>query len=191
MTDAALVYETLEGETERFGELVARYKNLVMSFIAARVAADEVEDLAQETFLRAFRVLPSLRDPAAFASWLLGIASHVCVDWHRSRRRLTSLDSQAAEPHDATLPHRPRTPSPDRLAEDEERSRILLQALDTLPETYRTTIVLKHMDGLTCQEIAERTGLALGTVTSRLTRGYKMLRDKLDRLAARSRKPQR
>ena len=103
VADAALVYEVLQGDTEQFGKLVARYKNLVMSFIAARVAADEVEDLAQETFMRAFRVLPSLRDPAAFSSWLLGIANHVCVDWHRSRRRVASLDAEHAAEPDAKL----------------------------------------------------------------------------------------
>lgn len=189
-SDAALVGEVLEGDTERFGELVNRYKNLVASFIAARVAHTEVEDLAQDTFLRAFRVLASLRDPLAFSSWLLGIASHVCVDWHRSRRRMASLDDEGArEPEAGDLaPHRSPPARPDAAAEQEEAAQLLLESLDRLPEPYRVTLVLKHMDGLTCQEIAERLGLAVGTVTSRLARAYKLLRDRLERLAEPSRK---
>ena len=179
-TDAALVYEVLEGDTEVFGELVTRYRNLVASFIAARVASGEVDDLGQETFLRAFRVLASLRDPAKFSSWLLGIASHVCIDWHRSRRRLVSLDAQPGEPDDAATDRRPPPPRPDEAAESKEAAQLLLEALDLLPEAYRVTLVLKHMDGLSCTEIAERLGVALGTVTSRLARGYGMLRDRLD-----------
>jgi len=190
-TDAALVFEVLEGDTERFGELVKRYRNLVASFVAARVAADEVEDLAQETFMRGFGVLSSLRDPAAFSSWLLGIANHVCVDWHRGRRRLASLDEEAVQPANASPPLRPPPPSPSHAAEAEEARQLLLESLDRLPEVYRITLVLKHMEGLSCQEIAQRMGVALGTVTSRLARGYKMLRERLDQLAEGPRKHQR
>lgn len=189
VADAALVAEVLEGDTESFSELVNRYKNLLTSFIAARVAPTEVEDLAQDTFLRAFRTLPSLRNPAAFSSWLLGIAGHVCVDWHRSRRRLASLeDEHAPEPTGAAMPHRSPTELPDAQAEQQEAARLLLESLDRLPEPYRVTLVLKHMDGLSCQEIADRLGLALGTVTSRLARAYRLLRDRLERLADTSRK---
>ena len=182
-TDALLVAEVLGGDTERFGELVKRYRNLVLSFVAARVAADEAEDLAQETLLRAFRVLPSLREPAAFSSWLLGIANHVCIDWHRGRRRFASLDSDVAEPAEAAPPLRPPPSTPAQQAEAAESQRLVLQSLDKLPEAYRITLVLTHMDGLSCPEIAERLGVAVGTVTSRLARGYKMLRDELGRLS--------
>lgn len=183
-TDAALVCDVLEGDTERFGVLVGRYKNLVGSYIASRVAASEAEDLAQDTFLRAFRMLPSLRDPAVFSSWLLGIANHVCIDWHRARRHLAELDPQEPEPAGAVAPHRPPPTQPDAAAEREEAVRLLLESLDRLPETYRVTLVLKHLDGLSCQEIADRLGVAIGTVTSRLTRGYKLLRERLGHLVA-------
>ena len=179
-TDAALVYEVVNGETELFGELIARYKNVLASFIAARVARGAIEDLAQETFLRAFRVLATLRDPAAFSSWLLGIASHICVDWHRSRRRNVSLDaSEIDQPDDAAAPRRTPPIRPDEAAEKREAEQRLLEAVDRLPDTYRTTLVLKHLEGLSCADIAERQGVALGTVTSRLTRGYRMLREAL------------
>ena len=187
-TDAEVVCDVLEGDTECFGTLVDRYKNLVLSYVAARVPSAEVDDLAQETFLRAFRVLGSLRDPAAFSSWLLGIANHVCIDWHRSRRRLASYDSLDAERTDAVLPRRDEPTRPDEEAEKQDDAQRVLRTLDQLPETYRVTLVLKHMDGLSCTEIAEQLGVALGTVTSRLTRGYKMLRDRLDELAEPRRK---
>lgn len=184
LSDAALVAEVLEGDTDGFGALVERYKNLVASFVAARVPPAEVEDLAQDTFLRAFRKLASLRDPASFSAWLLGIASHVCVDWHRARRHSASLDDAGASGPlaGATVPHRTPPAAPDAEAERQEAARLLLESLDHLPEAYRVTVVLKHMDGLSCQEIAERLGLAIGTVTSRLARAYKLLRERLDRL---------
>ncbi|MFP4057905.1 MAG: RNA polymerase sigma factor [Candidatus Brocadiia bacterium] len=181
--------DVLEGETERFGELVERYKNLVASYIAARVPADEVDDLAQEVFLRAFRGLPSLRDPAAFSSWLLGIANHVCIDWHRSRDRLPSLDPEVAVSAESVAPHRPRPSQPHEKVERQEAARLLLESLDQLPETYRVTLVLKHMEGLSCAQIAARLDVALGTVTSRLARGYKLLRAKLERTADATRMP--
>jgi len=187
--DAALVADVVEGNTEAFGDLANRYKSLVTSFIAARVAASEVEDLAQDTFLRAFRMLASLRDPAAFASWLLGIASHVCVDWHRSRRRHAPLeDEDLLGPGAALGPRRSPAEPPDAEAERQEAARLLLESLDRLPDAYRATLVLKHMEGLRCEEIAERLGLALGTVTSRLARAYKLLRDRLEGLADTERK---
>ena len=180
-TDARLVYEAVEGDSKAFGLLVERYKNLVSSFVAARVAGGVVDDLAQETFLRAFRVLPSLRDPAAFSSWLLGIASHICIDWHRARKPLVSLDAdETPEPGEQIGPRRSPPSRPDQLAEAKEAAQRVLESLDKLPETYRITLVLKHLDGLTCSQIARRLGVALGTVTSRLARGYKMLREQLD-----------
>jgi len=177
-----LVAEVLDGDIESFTGLVERYKNLVASYVAARVPSREVEDLAQDTFLRGYKALGSLRDPSAFSSWLLGIANHVCVDWHRSRRRTSALSDQFEVSEDALPPHRSPAQRPDDAAEKAEHAQLLLQALDRLPETYRVTLTLKHMDGLSCNQIAKQLGVALGTVTSRLARGYKILRDRLDDL---------
>jgi len=188
-SDAELVCAVLEGQTDAFGELVARYKNVVTTYVAARVAHSEVEDLAQEVFVRSFRVLETLRDPKAFGAWLLGIAHHVCVDWHRSRRDHVSLETHELEPAAAALPHRAPRPRPDEAAERNEAIAIVLESLDRLPEPYRVTLVLKHLDGLSCNEIAERMGVALGTVTSRLARAYKMLREHLDRAVGTQERP--
>jgi len=185
--DALLVADVLDGDTERFAGLVDRYKNLVASYVAARVPGSEVEDLAQDTFLRGFKALGSLRDPSAFSSWLLGIANHVCVDWHRSRKRTGALDAEFELSDGSLPPHRRPAERPDESAERAEDAQLLLEALDRLPETYRVTLTLKHMDGLSCTEIADQLGIALGTVTSRLARGYSMLRDRLDALVDASR----
>jgi len=185
-TDAELVCAVLEGQTDAFSELVARYKNVVTTYVAARVAQSEVEDIAQEVFVRSFRVLDSLREPRAFGAWLLGIAHHVCVDWHRSRRDHASLDAHDGEPTCVALPHRSPPPRPDEAAESQEAAALVLKGLDRLPETYRVTLVLKHLEGLSCNEIAERLGVALGTVTSRLARAYKMMREILEQATGRS-----
>jgi len=177
-----LVAEVLDGDVDSFAGLVDRYKNLVASYVAARVPSQEVEDLTQDTFLRGYKALGSLRDPSAFSSWLLGIANHVCVDWHRSRRRTSALSEDFEAGDDALPPHRTPEQRPDDAAEKAEHAQLLLQELDRLPETYRVTLTLKHMDGMSCPEIAKQQGVALGTVTSRLARGYKMLRERLDAL---------
>jgi RNA polymerase sigma-70 factor (ECF subfamily) len=180
-SDAEIVETVLGGEVERYGELVRRHKSLVTSYCYNRVSHRETaEDLAQETFVRAFQALESLKKHSAFSGWLLSIAHNVCIDYLRNKSRTVSLEAHGEKdsqgqivlenPHERTVV--------DRVAQGEIRDRIL-GAIDAMSEEYRVTLMLRHVSGLSCEEIADALGVSLGTVTSRLSRAHKLLREKL------------
>ncbi|MFT3768950.1 MAG: sigma-70 family RNA polymerase sigma factor [Minicystis sp.] len=116
----------------------------------------------QEVFLAALEKIDTLRDGAAFGGWLAMIARNRAADFHRSRRKLVEIPEDLGRPD----------------AERAEAERVL-RAIQTLPEAYRETLVLRLVEGLSGPEIAEQVGLTPESVRVNLHRGMKMLRDKL------------
>jgi RNA polymerase sigma-70 factor, ECF subfamily len=171
-----LVARAVRGDAEAFQLLAARYYRPVAAFLLKRVScSDVVEDLAQETFLEAFRALRGGTRPDNFSSWLFGIAHNRAGKWLR-RKKPTLFD-----PHEP--PATPTTPSDlDARAELEEQQR-RLKALDAslagLPDDVRQLLEMKHKRGLTCEQIAAELGKPVGTVKSLLSRTYKVLRERL------------
>jgi RNA polymerase sigma-70 factor (ECF subfamily) len=174
--DAALVARCLAGDGEAFQELTVRYYRPVGAFILKRVQrSDLVEDLAQETFLEAYRSLKMGRRPERFSSWLFGIAHNCCGKWLRRRRPLQFGAAVQAEEIAA--------PPVESIQEEVEEQRKLLTTLETslagLPEETRLLLDLKHRQGRTCEQIASQLGRPVGTVKSLLSRTYKTLRVRL------------
>jgi len=161
-TDDELVRRASAGVGSAFETLVRRYQGLAVAR-AYRLLGDraEAEDAAQEGFLRAFRSLGQLRHPDAFAAWLLQTVANV------ARRAAAKRARRAAAPLDANAPDRP---SPHAG---------LLDAIAALPEGHQQVIHLHYSQGYTCGEIGRLLGLEVGSVTSRLTRARRMLRDML------------
>ncbi|MBM4039518.1 MAG: sigma-70 family RNA polymerase sigma factor [Planctomycetes bacterium] len=157
--DADLVQQARAGQEHGFAALVRRYQGLVVAraYAVLHDRAD-AEDAAQEAFLRAFRSLGQLRDPAAFAPWLLQAVVNVARRAARRRARRPAAGIEA-EP-------------PDRREAHPE----VLDAIATLPEGYQQVIHLHYSQGCSCDEIARLLGLQVGSVTSRLTRARQMLR---------------
>lgn len=183
--DKDLVEAVLRGSHERYSELVRRYKSLVTTYCYSRVAQRETsEDLAQETFVRGFQSLSHLKNPSAFSGWLLSIAHNVCIDYLRNKSRTVPLevhgdkDSQGEIILESPKEHG----AMEQMAQEELRIRILA-AINSLPEEYRVTLILRHVNSLSCEDIAEALNISLGTVTSRLSRAHRLLRDKLARFA--------
>ena len=146
--------------------LVQRYQKPVFAYLASRMRDPlEAEEAAQESFVRAFLSLKSLRKPESFYAWLLGIAGRVAKEQFRSAAR-RERDREAAEVLMAE-------------AEGEPREYPLEEALAALPETYRQVIVLRYYEGLSCQDVAVRLAMPLGTVTKTLSRAYALLRQEL------------
>jgi RNA polymerase sigma-70 factor (ECF subfamily) len=170
--DAGLVRRARSGDEGAFGALYALYAPVVHGILLARVPRPEVPDLVQDVFLLALQRLASLRDPAAFGGWLVRIARHRAVDFHRTRRDVVALPE-----HD--LPETSVAPETD----DGEADRVLA-ILRALPEAYRETLVLRLVEGLTGPEIAARTGLTPASVRVNLHRGMKLLRERLGHGAA-------
>jgi RNA polymerase sigma-70 factor (ECF subfamily) len=167
--DAQCVEAVKAGQRERFGELVARYQDAVYAITLAYTHdSHRAEDLAQEVFLKAYGALAQLRSPAHFGAWLMQIARH-----HAARSRQQEALRPKPVP-DAGLAQvgTPQQPDPHRAAR-------ILAMVEELPEPYRETARLKYQEGLTCRQIAEREGVAIGTITSRLARALVMLRTAL------------
>jgi RNA polymerase sigma-70 factor (ECF subfamily) len=182
-SDSELVEAVLRGVHERYSELVRRYKSLVTTYCYSRVSQRETaEDLAQETFVRGFQSLINLKKPSAFSGWLLSIAHNVCIDYLRNKSRTVPLEVHGVKDSqgEIILENTKETGVVEKMAHDEMHDRIL-GAINSLGEEYRVTLVLRHVNGLSCEEIAETLNVSLGTVTSRLSRAHRLLRDKLQR----------
>ena len=168
-----LVRKTLDGDTHAFGDLVERYGPLVRGTLVETVRRpDEIDDLSQEVFCKAYQQLPALRQPAQFASWLARITSRVATDWFR-RRRAETQAMQAAH-HAGLHLHHPQPP--DESLESGETIALLWAALDRLPPELRRLLVLFHLEGCPQREIAHFLGLSLTTVKWRLRKARKLLR---------------
>jgi len=183
-SDAALVAASLSGDREAFGALVRRYKGMVMGRIHAIVGdRHEAEDLAQESFVRAYRALSQLERPSEFASWMGSIARNAAVTG-RARRRpvpagsLSGTDAAAPDPAG-----RPEPGNPAEAAARHELYEMALREIESLPEEYRSTVYLRYLKNRSCREIAEIEGIAVGVVTSRLSRAAAALREKLGPMA--------
>jgi len=161
--DASLVVAARDGNRTAFGRLYEKYGRMVHGILMARVPRPEVDDLVQDVFLLAMRRLPSLREVGAFGGWLAMIARNRATDYHRSAPAVAELrDTSAIQ----------APPLPEAMA--------VLETIQSLPEAYRETLVLRLVEGMTGPEIAERTGLTPQSVRVNLHRGMKQLRERLD-----------
>jgi RNA polymerase sigma-70 factor (ECF subfamily) len=167
LTDKEYVERCRDGHQEDFGLLVDRYQKSVFSYLAWRVGNfSQAEEAAQESFVRAFRSLAKLRKPESFYSWLLGIAGRVAQEQFRAELR-RGQDREAAE---AMMSGATAHPADCPLEE----------AIAVLPENHRQVILLRYYEGLSCQEVAARLAMPLGTVTKTLSRAYVLLRQELE-----------
>ncbi|MDX1932673.1 MAG: sigma-70 family RNA polymerase sigma factor [Capsulimonadales bacterium] len=187
-SDAALALQAAEGDMEAFRVLVERYKR-PMAALVSRIAGnpDDVDDIVQELFLRAWKGLPRFRGDAQFSTWLYRIAVNTAIK-HRSRHRNeTSLSLSTEEmsgglerlyvPEEAT-PH--QGGDPFRAAHRKERERAVRDAVQSLPEKQRAVVVLHYFEGHSCEEISKIVGCSLGTVWSRLHYACKRLKSVLE-----------
>ena len=179
-TDEELVALATAGDPESFNQLVGRWERQIFA-LAYRVLGreEDAHDVCQETFLRAFRGIKRFKGQAKFSSWLYRIALNLCRDWMRREKRsshLLPLDTES-EPEPAGEPA--ETAAGRTLRRD--LGRVMTEAMATLPEEQRTTIVLKEYHGLTFQEIADLQGCPLSTVKTRLYQGLGVLRRQLKR----------
>lgn len=138
-------------------------------FTCLRMLGNEqdAQDCAQETMLKAFRSFDSFRGDSAFATWIIRIAMNCCNDFLRSKKNVVSLDGLQ---EDAGFEAVDRGKGPYQQLEQKERMRLLHAALKQMKDEYRQLIVLRDMQGMSYEEIAEALSLSLGTVKSRLNR---------------------
>lgn len=175
MTDAQLVREALRGGNSAYEQLVRRWSPRVMAVCHARLGrADCVEDLTQESLLRALRSISSLSEPEKFGPWVCGIATRVCLDWLKSRRRgdveFSALSDQ-----------QPSWPAKEGGADVEHLDEIdrLMCEVEKLPLPQREALMLYYYDDLTYAELGEVLNVSAATINARLTQARQMLRNRL------------
>lgn len=172
-SDLKLVSQSQRGDAKAFGDLVRRHQDRVFN-LALRMTGDRdmAADVTQDAFLRAFRSLPKLRQPERFGSWLLKIVSNLSLDAVGARSTV-SLDS-LLEDGDEYLPVSGVDPA-DQL-EGVLSDEAVAAALCRVQSVYRQVLVLRHIEDLPYDQIAEILDIPLGTVKTRLFRGREQLR---------------
>lgn len=164
--DSRLVEAARQGDRAAFGQLYDRYARMVHGILLARVPFCEVDDLVQDVFLSALPRIHTLRDITRFGPWLAAITRNRANDYHRNAVEEVELSEDA--------------PASTKQAGTEETDvAALLDRVRSLPETYRETLLLRLVEGMTGPEIAARTGLTPGSVRVNLHRGMHLLREKL------------
>ncbi|HVL65394.1 MAG TPA: sigma-70 family RNA polymerase sigma factor [Actinomycetota bacterium] len=173
LNDAELVTRFVAGEEPAFAALMRRHEDRVFA-LALRMTGDRADalDATQDAFIQAFRRAPGFRGDSAFGTWLYRIAINACHDLLRKRGR--------APVPEAELPERADTARVD----DATAARVdIAAALARLQEDYRTAVVLHDLGGVPYEEIAVETGVSIGTVKSRISRGRRRLAALLEQSA--------
>lgn len=181
--DERAVSRFLAGDVLGFEQIVRHYSGMVFGLAARLVGPADAEDVVQETFLRAWHGLGRFRGESSLKTWLYAIALNRARARHGTLARLRAVftpgaareDDPFASLDDAADP----ALSPEENAVLAERRRRLRAALGTLPDEFRTAVVLRDLEGLSYEEVASVLGIPIGTVRSRLARGRALLREKL------------
>jgi RNA polymerase sigma-70 factor (ECF subfamily) len=168
--DATWVTAAQHGDRAAFGQLYERFAPMVHGVLLARVPVGDVDDLVQDVFIRALRRLSTLRESASFGAWLAAIARNLANDYHRRSVPAEPLTDDASNQ---------KTQCGTSCADHDGPAVAILEAVMSLSETYRETLILRLVEGMTGPEIAARTGMTHGSVRVNLHRGMEQLRAKL------------
>jgi RNA polymerase sigma-70 factor (ECF subfamily) len=184
VSDEDLMARAATDDTKAFTELVRRYQTRVVHLVS-RLLNDRVvsEDLAQEVFIRVHLHRRNYRTGSKFSTWLFTIAANLAKNEIRRRKRRknwTSLDEMQEQLQDASLQFADPKANKEVDLEREQLSGVVGQAIATLPERYRTALVLRDIDGLAYEEISQILKIPGGTVRSRINRARLMLKRKLE-----------
>lgn len=176
--EAAIVRKVLSGDANAFETLVLEYEKNVYN-IALRMTgnSEDAADMTQEAFIKAYNSLQSFRGDSKFSVWLYRIVSNVCLDFLRSknRRPTVSLSVEDDDGEDAQLDVADESQSPELLLDRKLTRDSVRRGLDSLPPDYRQILLLREIQGLSYDEIAQALSLEVGTVKSRIFRARKRL----------------
>lgn len=181
-SEKALVQQAKAGDQNAFAQLVTAYEskiyNLALRYLGNR---EDAMDASQEVFLRVYRFLPGFQEESGFSTWIYRIGVNVCKDMlaKRGRRNEQPLEVPDEENESRTIEVADRRYEPEHIMEGVELRTVLADAISSLPEQQREMIVLRDIQGLTYDEIANVLSLESGTVKSRISRARENLRKKL------------
>lgn len=180
LTDQALVERVQQGNKKAFNLLVSRYQNKVAGLLTRYVSQNDIPDVVQESFIKAYRSIDSFRGDSAFYTWLYRIAVNTAKNYLSAQgRRPPNEDilAEEAETYDVGTNLRDvDTPENEMLSS--ELKKIVFDTINGLQEDLRTAITLREIEGLSYEEIADIMDCPVGTVRSRIFRARKLLRQK-------------
>lgn len=177
----ALIQRCLTGDQDAWAQIVRQHWRKVFN-IAYKFTGkhDEAEDLTQDVFLKIFRSLNTFDRRANFQTWLVSVSRNLCIDHYRSVRKERETIDRGVDPGELA-PVAPTT-SPVAALEQRDRVDLLRKAMEHLPKTLRSAVLLRDIQELSYQEIADRLGLPEGTVKSRINRGRTELARQIRRI---------
>jgi RNA polymerase sigma-70 factor (ECF subfamily) len=185
LTDNELMMLAKDGSEEAFAIIIDRHKSGVTGFIFRMLGNyEDAVDLAQESFVRVFLAINRYKSSHAFSTYLYRIASNLAISELRKRKRrrlisLTWVRSGGDSMEEFEIPLASAEPGPEMDVVEEERRIAIEKAVMSLPEKYRAPIILRDINDLSYEQVAESLGLGIGTTKSRISRGRAVLREKL------------
>ncbi|MFA6318440.1 MAG: sigma-70 family RNA polymerase sigma factor [Elusimicrobiota bacterium] len=185
--EAELIAASKKGDTRAFDQLIRRYEEKIyrLSHSVCAGMPSEAEDVYQETFIKAFEKLKTFRGNSNLGTWLYRIASNLCWQRFRGRKRMPMVPILDLPPDDdesgaAVIQIKDWTPTPEEAARKKELRETVARAMTQLPVDYRLVLTLRDVQELSNSETAKILKLSVAAVKSRLHRGRMFLRDKLD-----------
>ncbi len=176
-----LIERCLAGDQAAWEAIVRQYWRKVFNVAYKFVGRhDEAEDLAQDVFLKIFKSLDTFDRRANFQTWLISVSRNLCIDYYRSVRKERETINREVDASELAPTSTERRP--DATVEQADLAALLRQALRTLPGSLRSAVLMRDIQELSYQEIADRLGLPEGTVKSRINRGRKQLAHQVRRL---------
>jgi RNA polymerase sigma factor (sigma-70 family) len=176
--DIDLIRLAKQGDHKAYDKIIINYQPSVFNLIYRMLHnKKEAEDLTQETFIKVFHSLPLFNEEYAFTTWLYKIASNNCIDFFRKRKLQTCSLDKPVEYKDSEIHFEAADPDPDpeKNIIDLERSKIIQEAIESLPKKYLLVIKLRHQEEKSYEEIAEMLHLPLGTIKARIFRAREIL----------------
>lgn len=182
ITDQALVERVQRGDKKAFDLLVLKYQQRIMKVLSRYVRdSSEVQDLAQEAFIKAYRAIPNFRGESAFYTWLYRIAINTAKNFIVAQGRRppsADIDATDAETYDGESALKDYA-SPEKETLRDEIKETVFKAIDELPEDLKTAITLRELEGMSYEEIAEAMECPIGTVRSRIFRAREAIDTRL------------
>lgn len=180
--DNLLIKRALAGEQRAFSEILQRYRASIYNLIYKMVHnKEETEDLVQEAFIKAFSSLATFNEEYAFSTWLYRIAINNSIDHFRKKKLKTFSMDTPIESKDGPI-HREFSDNsylPDDPLLNNEKNKLIEEAIAKLPEKYRVSIILRHREEKSYEEISQILNIPLGTVKARIFRAREMLKKQL------------
>lgn len=173
-TDEELVSRCLNGDSSAFEEIVSKYKKLVYSVVYKMIPdREEVNDISQEVFIRIYKSLDKYNPEYKMSTWIVKITSNLCLDTLRKKKQDTvvldeaiGVSSNADTPEEALIKN--------------QRTQLIKNAIDELPQKYKILITLFHSNGLSYEEMTKVLNEPMSIIKNRLYRARLMLKEKLD-----------